>query len=71
MKIQRAAGFYGSGRSMSDVALIAGFTDSAHLAKVWRRCYGDSPSRYFAEHRSALPGRVDHAWRRQAVNCGL
>lgn len=65
VKIQRAAGFYGSGRSLTDVAQIAGFVDSAHLAKVWRRCYGDSPSRYFSEHRSVQDGRVEHAWRQQ------
>ncbi|RZJ09276.1 MAG: helix-turn-helix domain-containing protein [Rubrivivax sp.] len=65
VKIQRAAGFYGSGRALTDVAQIAGFTDSAHLAKVWRRCYGGSPSLYFGEHRSAADGRVEHAWRQQ------
>lgn len=65
VKIQRAAGFYGSGRSMTDVALIAGFTDSAHLAKVWRRCYGDSPSRYFAAQRSVQTSQLEHAWRQQ------
>lgn len=63
VKIQRAAGFYGSGRALTDVAQLAGFSDSAHLAKVWRRCYGGSPSRYFGEHRSAEDGRVEHAWR--------
>ena len=65
VKIQRAASFYGSGRPLTEVAQTAGFTDSAHLARVWRRCYGGSPSHFFAEHRSAKDGRVEHAWRQQ------
>jgi AraC-like DNA-binding protein len=65
VKIRRAAAFYGSGRPLTEVAQMAGFTDSAHLAKVWRRCYGGSPSRYFAQHGSAEGGRVQHAWRQQ------
>ncbi|KQW51895.1 MULTISPECIES: AraC family transcriptional regulator [unclassified Roseateles] len=65
VKIQRAAALYGSGRSLTEVAQIAGFSDSSHLAKVWRRCYGGSPSRYFAEHSSVQEGRIDHAWRQQ------
>jgi AraC-like DNA-binding protein len=65
VKIQRAASFYGSGRPLTEVALIAGFTDSAHLARVWRRCYDGSPSHFFAAHRSVADGRVEHAWRQQ------
>lgn len=65
VKIQRAARFYGSGRPLTEVAQIAGFTDSAHLARVWRRCYGGSPSQLFAEHHSVADGRVEHAWRQR------
>lgn len=62
-KIQRAAMFFGSGRALTDIAQASGFTDSAHLAKVWQRCYGASPSHFFAAHRSTEDGRVEHAWR--------
>lgn len=65
VKIQRAAVFYGSGRPLTEVAQIAGFTDSAHFARVWRRCYGASPSHFFAAHRSVKDGRVEHAWRQE------
>ncbi|WP_423594844.1 helix-turn-helix domain-containing protein [Roseateles sp. MS654] len=64
-KIQRAAMFFGSGRALTSIAQASGFTDSAHLAKVWMRCYGDCPSRYFAQHDSTHDGRVDHAWRQR------
>ena len=65
VKIQRAAMYFGSGRALTDIALSSGFTDSAHLAKVWVRCYGAPPSHYFAEHASTDDGRVEHAWRQR------
>jgi AraC-like DNA-binding protein len=68
-KIQRAAMFFGSGRALTEIALASGFTDSAHLAKVWMRCYGASPSRHFGALRGADDSRVDHAWR-QRVRLG-
>lgn len=63
VKIQRAAMFFGSGRALTDIAQLSGFTDSAHLARVWTRCYGASPSRYFAARGQAALAQVDHAWR--------
>lgn len=63
VKIQRAAMFFGSGRALTDIAQLSGFTDSAHLARVWTRCYGASPSHYFAARGQAAPAQVDHAWR--------
>ncbi len=68
-KIQRAAMFFGSGRALTEIAQAAGFTDSAHLAKVWTRCYGASPSAHFRALRGAGEGRIDHAWR-QRVSLG-
>ncbi|MFX1678361.1 AraC family transcriptional regulator [Mitsuaria sp. CC2] len=65
VKIQRAAMFFGSGRALTAIAQASGFADSAHLAKVWVRCYGDCPSRYFSQHRGAQEGQVDHAWRQR------
>lgn len=65
VKIQRAAMYFGSNRPLTDIALASGFTDSAHLAKVWVRCYGAPPSHYFAEHCSTDDGRVEHAWRQR------
>lgn len=65
VKIRRAALFYGSGLPLTQVAQAAGFTDSSHFTRVWQRCYGGTPSRYFAQHRDALAGRVEHAWRQR------
>jgi len=64
-KIRAAARFLGEGHSLTDVALMAGFADSAHFAKAWSRSYGRAPSvSFFSKHlerdRDALP-----AWARQ------
>ncbi len=63
LKIQRAAMHFGSGLSLTEVAQLSGFADSAHLSRVWVRCYGASPSRYLDDLARSGPGRVDHAWR--------
>ncbi|WP_218151248.1 AraC family transcriptional regulator [Roseateles sp. YR242] len=64
-KIRRAAMFLGSQRPLTDIAQLCGFADSAHLSKVWQRCYGVCPSQFFAQHHSADGAQVDQAWRRQ------
>lgn len=53
-KIHAAAAHMGSGKSLTEVAQIAGFVDSAHFAKVWVRCYGDPPSAHFSRSRIAM-----------------
>lgn len=63
LKIQRAAMHFGRGLSLTEVAQLSGFADSAHLSRVWVRCYGASPSRYLHQLAQPGPARVDHAWR--------
>lgn len=53
-KVRAASRYMGSGRSLTEVALAAGFADSAHFAKVWLRSYGAPPSRYFPAQRTAV-----------------
>lgn len=45
-KLRIVGSLIGSGRSLTDIALAAGFTDSAHLSNAWQKCYGAPPS-YF------------------------
>ncbi|GAA0753905.1 hypothetical protein GCM10009107_29810 [Ideonella azotifigens] len=61
-KIRRAARFMGSGRRLTDVALEAGFVDSAHFAKVWTQTYGASPSHFFPAQRTAMDDRALPDW---------
>lgn len=63
LKIQRAAMHFGSGLSLTEVAQLSGFADSAHLSRVWVRCYGASPSRYLDALAQPGTGRLDHVWR--------
>jgi len=63
-KIRLAARYLGRGLPLTEVAQMAGFSDSAHFAKVWARCYGAPPSSYFPPNRmkvdrTALPGWIE------------
>lgn len=53
-KIRVAASYMGSGYSLTDIALAAGFVDSAHFAKLWTRTYGAPPSVYFPAVRTNM-----------------
>lgn len=53
-KIRYAARYMGRGHSLTEVAQMAGFVDSAHFAKVWTRCYGRPPSAYFPAKKTRM-----------------
>ncbi len=53
-KIRSAARYMGRGHSLTEVAQMAGFVDSAHFAKVWTRCYGRPPSAYFPAEKTRM-----------------
>lgn len=62
-KIRLAARYMGRGVSLTEVAQMAGFVDSAHFTKVWVKCYGAPPSTFFPANRTfmddtALPGWI-------------
>lgn len=46
-KLHTAAALIGSGLPLSEVAVAAGFVDSAHLSATWRKVYGVSPTYAF------------------------
>jgi AraC-like DNA-binding protein len=48
LKLQAAAVYVNRGVSMTEVAAIAGFADSAHFSKMWKQSYGFPPNRFFA-----------------------
>ena len=62
-KIRLAARYLGHGVSLTEIAQMAGFVDSAHFTKVWVKCYGAPPSTFFPSSRTrmddaALPGWI-------------
>ncbi|MBL0730070.1 AraC family transcriptional regulator [Piscinibacter sp. HJYY11] len=50
IKLHAAAAFVNRGVSMTQVAAIAGFADSAHFSKMWKQHYGLPPNRMFSGH---------------------
>jgi AraC-like DNA-binding protein len=40
-----------SAEPLSKIALCAGFSDQAHLSKVFKRAFGDSPASWRRERR--------------------
>lgn len=54
LKIHAASRLNGTGRSLTDIAHEAGFTDSSHFSRVWHRAYGGTPSFFFDNDRVRL-----------------
>lgn len=48
LKLQTAAAYVNRGLSMTEVAAIAGFADSAHFSKTWKLHFGFPPTQLFA-----------------------
>jgi AraC-like DNA-binding protein len=61
-KVRRAAQYIGEGRRLTDVALDAGFVDSAHFAKVWTAYYGAPPSQHFRPPPQSFDRREQPGW---------
>jgi AraC-like DNA-binding protein len=62
LKIQAAARCMGTGMSLTATAHAAGFTDSAHLSKVWLKAFGGPPSLFMDTRRVSIqpaPGRAE------------
>lgn len=64
LKIHAAARCIGAGLSLTATAHEAGFTDSAHLSRVWTKAFGGPPSHFLNERRYAIQPT-------QAVNAAL
>ncbi|ADO70554.1 Transcriptional regulator, AraC family [Stigmatella aurantiaca DW4/3-1] len=54
LRLQRAAAAIVSGMPLGDAAQAAGFADSAHMSRTFRRMLGMSPSALRGAHRSQL-----------------
>jgi AraC-like DNA-binding protein len=54
LKIHAAARCIGAGLSLTATAHEAGFTDSAHLSRVWTKAFGGPPSHFLNQRRFAI-----------------
>ncbi len=48
LKINAALGFIGSSENITQIAMAAGFADSAHFCKVWKSHFGVSHNQLFS-----------------------
>jgi AraC-like DNA-binding protein len=46
-KVRAVGAAMGSGRSLTEIAIAAGFSDSAHLSNTWHQAFGAAPSKFF------------------------
>lgn len=51
LRIHAASRMNRSGRTLTEIAHQAGFTDSSHFSRVYQRAYGGSPSYFFGSKR--------------------
>ena len=47
LKLQAAAAYLRRGVSLTEIAAVAGFADSAHFSKLWKQHFGFPPQRVF------------------------
>lgn len=53
-KLHTVASLLDSGRTLTEIALAAGFTDSAHLSNTWLKVYGTPPSYFLNPENVAI-----------------
>lgn len=53
-KIRAAARLYGTPMTLTEIAVAAGFCDSAHFSKVWMQAYGTPPGHYFTRKMTQI-----------------
>ncbi len=58
LRLERAAGELSQGRTLTEAAHAAGFADSAHLSRVFRRMFGIAPSDVTAVATWHVPGEL-------------
>lgn len=59
LRLERAAALLKAGESASGVAESCGFSDQAHLSRLFKRRYGTSPAAFSASHRLGWQNSVD------------
>jgi len=63
LKIQAACRCIASGMNLTDTAHAAGFTDSAHLSRVWTKAFGGPPSHFLDVNRFSIQPSLGSAAR--------
>ncbi|MNJ00369.1 DNA-binding transcriptional activator FeaR [compost metagenome] len=63
-KVRRTVQQFTARRPLTDVALVSGFTDAAHMSRTFQRYFGLSPSFLSNQVRVTADEQASHAWGR-------
>ncbi|PIF77434.1 AraC family transcriptional regulator [Variovorax sp. 54] len=63
-KVRRTVQQFTARRPLTDVALVSGFTDAAHMSRTFQRYFGLSPSFLSNQVRVTADAHASHAWGR-------
>ncbi|WP_418121955.1 helix-turn-helix domain-containing protein [Variovorax sp. 160MFSha2.1] len=65
-KVRRTVQQFTGQRSLTDVALVSGFTDAAHMSRTFQRYFGLPPSFLASQVRVTADEHASHAWGQNA-----
>jgi AraC-like DNA-binding protein len=66
-KVRRTVQQFTGRRALTEVALVSGFTDAAHMSRTFQRYFGLPPSFLASRVRVTAHGQASHAWGLQAL----
>ncbi|WP_454908105.1 helix-turn-helix domain-containing protein [Variovorax gossypii] len=61
-KVRRTVQQFTAHRPLTDVALVSGFTDAAHMSRTFQRYFGLPPSFLASQVRVTADEQASHAW---------
>ncbi len=61
-KVRRTVQQFTAQRPLTDVALVSGFTDAAHMSRTFQRYFGLPPSFLASQVRVTADEQASHAW---------
>jgi len=66
-KVRRTVQQFTGPRALTDVALVSGFTDAAHMSRTFQHCFGLPPSFIAKQVCVTADARASHAWGREGA----
>ena len=66
-KVRRTVQQFTGPRALTDVALVSGFTDAAHMSRTFQHYFGLSPSFIARQVQVTADAQASHAWGREGA----
>ncbi|MFM9926007.1 helix-turn-helix domain-containing protein [Variovorax sp. H27-G14] len=67
-KVRRTVQQFTGHRPLTDVALVGGFTDAAHMSRTFQRYFGLPPSFLVSQVQVTADAQASHAWGRATLH---